>query len=240
MPGRTAAGEQEKQEKEEGRRLAAGKMQGQSAVPEKRMSVNLYLYPGMEKNGGEERMRACARHFCGGAGQERFERIARTPKGKPYFPDAPEVACSVSHTEGYWACAISDGPVGLDVEKMRPCPAEQIARRFFHPQEALFAAQSQEAFFQVWTAKESYVKLLGRGIDASFGDVSVVEQGRLIQRLGEVEFLPIALGPEYCMCLCGKRIQMVQCVAEGEDIQLLKNAGQGSAGGWKEEGHERI
>lgn len=215
-------------------------MPGQSAAPEKRMSVNLYLYPGMEKSGGEERLRACARHFCGGAGQERFERIARTPKGKPYFPDAPEVACSVSHTEGYWACAISDGPVGLDVEKMRPCPARQIARRFFHPQEALFAAQSQKAFFQVWTAKESYVKLLGRGIDASFGDVSVVEQGCLIQRLGEVEFLPIALGPEYCMCLCGERIQTVQCVAAGEDTQFLKNAGQDRAGGWKEEGHECI
>ena len=184
------------------------------------MSVNLYLYPGAQKIGGEERLRACARHFFGGEGQERFERIARTQKGKPYFPDAPEIACSVSHTDGYWACAISDAPVGLDLEKMRPCPAEHIARRFFHPQEALFAAQSQKAFFQVWTAKESYVKLLGRGIDASFGDFSVVERGGIVSKLGEIEFLPIALEPEYCMCLCGKSMQTVRRVVMGGQMQL--------------------
>lgn len=181
------------------------------------MSVNLYLYPGMEKSGGEARLRACARHFCGQEGA-RFERIARTQKGKPYFPDAPEIACSISHTDGYWVCAISDGLVGLDIEKMRQCPAQKIARRFFHPQEALFAAKSQQAFFQVWTAKESYVKLLGRGIDRSFEDFSVVEQGAIVSRLGEIAFLPIVLGPEYCMCLCGEKIQTVRRFIVNEGI----------------------
>ena len=164
-------------------------------------------------------MRACARHFCGEEGA-RFAHLARTQKGKPYFPDAPEIACSISHTDGYWACAISDGPVGLDIEKMRQCPAQKVARRFFHPQEALFAAKSQQAFFQVWTAKESYVKLLGRGIDACFGDFSVVEQGAIVSRLGEIAFLPIALEPEYCMCLCGEKIQKVQRFIVSEGAQL--------------------
>ncbi len=191
------------------------------------MSVNLYLYPGMEKSGGEERLRACARHFCGGGEQGRLERIARTRKGKPYFPDAPKIAVSVSHTDGYWGCAISDGPVGLDIEKMRPCPAKEIAQRFFHPQEALFAAQSQAAFFQVWTAKESYVKLLGRGIDASFGDFSVVEGGRLLSKLGEIAFLPMEIGPEYRMCLCGEKIQTVRRVIVGENAQLEEYEPQG-------------
>lgn len=174
------------------------------------MSTHLFLFPGAEKCGGEERMRRCARLFCCQKEEKAFCRIFRTRKGKPFFPDIPEIFCSISHTPGYWACAVSHAPVGLDVEKIRPRPYGAIARRFFHPKEAEYAAGGPEAFFSVWTAKESYVKLLGRGIDAEFSSFSVVDEGALLERLGEIEFRQIPLEVGYCMSLCGTELGEVR------------------------------
>lgn len=178
------------------------------------MSAQLYLYPGAEKAGGEARMRQCASLFGQLLGLERsaFSRIRRTERGKPFFPDAPGVFCSVSHTAGYWACAISDAPVGLDVEKNRQCDFEAIARRFFHAAEAEYAAQNPGAFFAVWTAKESYVKLLGRGIDEGFGKFSVVREGGIAKTVGNVKLCPICLEPGYTMCICGENLGEIQQV----------------------------
>ena len=173
------------------------------------MSAQLYLFPGVEKAGGEERMRRCAGLFCQSQGlgaEYRLERILRSEKGKPYFPDAKGIFCSVSHTPGYWGCAVSDAPIGLDMEKIRDCAYAAIAKRFFHPEEAAFAQQGPEAFFLVWTAKESYVKLLGQGIDDEFSDFSVVQGGKLVGQINGVSFLPLELASGYRMCLCGKRL----------------------------------
>ena len=66
------------------------------------------------------------------------------------------------------------------------------------------------AFFSVWTAKESYVKLLGRGIDAEFSSFSVVDEDALLERLGEIEFRQISLEVGYCMSLCGTELGEVR------------------------------
>ena len=73
-----------------------------------------------------------------------------------------------------------------------------------------YAAGGPEAFFSVWTAKESYVKLLGRGIDAEFSSFSVVDEGALLERLGEIEFRQIPLEVGYCMSLCGTELGEVR------------------------------
>ncbi len=112
--------------------------------------------------------------------------IAREEKGKPYFPKLPDVHFSVSHSGKYFACAMSDIPVGLDIQEhtRRKNESEEdadvrrmkIARRFFHPDETEYASRgSAVRFFKVWTAKESYVKLTGKGIDADFSGFSVFD-----------------------------------------------------------------
>ena len=53
-------------------------------------------------------------------GLEQMPAVERAPGGKPYFPDRPELCFSLSHS-GPWAlCALGDGPVGADVETVRP------------------------------------------------------------------------------------------------------------------------
>ncbi len=107
--------------------------------------------------------------------------IAREEKGKPYFPQLPDVHFSVSHSGKYFACAFADVQIGLDIQecKNRPDEAERcirIAKRFFHPDEIDSLEKSPvSAFYKIWTAKESYVKMTGQGIDGEFGDFCIFD-----------------------------------------------------------------
>ena len=85
--------------------------------------------------------------------------LASGEHGKPYFPDAPQLHFSISHSGERWLCAFSDAPVGLDVQQHRACQMQALARRFFAPAEQKFLEQTAYApFFDLWCAKESYLK----------------------------------------------------------------------------------
>ena len=59
---------------------------------------------------------------------------------------------------------------GVDIEQLRPRPrAMRLAERFFHPEETaalskLDKSGQEQAFLQLWTAKEAVLKAMGRGI----------------------------------------------------------------------------
>ena len=101
--------------------------------------------------------------------------------GKPALQDGPEF--SLSHSGERVFCALSDEPVGADLQQLRPCnPA--LARRFFSKAEAAWLEEQRErdlAFSLLWSLKESYVKLLGSGIAETHLDsftVRVLPDGR--------------------------------------------------------------
>ena len=81
--------------------------------------------------------------------------IRKTPSGKPFFPAFPEIHFSVSHTKTHVLCAVSDRPVGVDVETVRPVRRGVPTR--------VCAQEELEAFefFELWVLKESYIKLTG-------------------------------------------------------------------------------
>lgn len=131
-------------------------------------------------------------------------RVKKTALGKPYFPDMPALRLSVSHSDGLWALALSQSEIGVDLQAVRPCQREAVARRFFHPEEARYIASGPEdRFFAVWTAKESYVKYTGEGITDGFREFSVVQDGRMRDFLhgARLRFVPTL--PGYFLCLCG-------------------------------------
>lgn len=98
------------------------------------------------------------------------------PWGKPFLKDREDIHFSLSHS-GHWAvCAISDADVGVDVEVPR-CTME-LARRHFHPDElaglsALDDAARADALNRLWTAKEAFVKMLGRGLTVPLDSFTV-------------------------------------------------------------------
>ncbi|MET9643859.1 4'-phosphopantetheinyl transferase family protein [Streptomyces syringium] len=98
-------------------------------------------------------------------------RIGREPGGRPRLGGAAEgLHVSVSHCAGVVAVALSRlGPVGVDVERLRPLPAVALGRRWFSAAEARWlaerAAEEQPAaFLWLWTHKEAMGKVRGLGL----------------------------------------------------------------------------
>lgn len=102
-------------------------------------------------------------------------------KGKPYA-NLP-LQFSVSHSGDFVLCAVSEHPIGADVEQIKPFRAGMVAR-YFTKAEADFVWGGSPApdgnvtdrdvcarFYRVWTAKESYVKMTGTGISTDLGAV---------------------------------------------------------------------
>jgi len=137
--------------------------------------------------------------------------ISRDDKGKPYFPSIPDLHFSLSHSGDYGACAFYGQPVGLDLQLHTPCRREAIARRFFHPDEQTFLERhSFVPFFQIWTAKESYLKYTGDGLSGGLSKFSVVDGDALKTRMGDVGFYRLELPETYSLCLCTRVIPDVR------------------------------
>lgn len=109
--------------------------------------------------------------------------FAHDARGKPYLPQFPELSLSLSHTELCVACACGEGRVGVDVQRRRPIDL-RIAERFFSPEEARLVRESDTpdmVFYDIWTKKEAYVKLLGTGLATPFRSFDVSDEALGVQ-----------------------------------------------------------
>jgi 4'-phosphopantetheinyl transferase len=142
-------------------------------------------------------------------------KVNRTSKGKPYFADIPQVHLSISHSGTYWLCAFSLNPLGIDIQLHRACEESAIAQRFFHPCEADYLKdKDQAAFFKVWTAKESFVKYTGDGIDDAFRHFCVVGGDEVDGAACGVDFTFIDIDPQYTACVCRPKIGNIHLIHE--------------------------
>lgn len=94
--------------------------------------------------------------------------------GKPFLPDGPYF--SLSHSGRYVILAVAPMPVGADVEVI--CQGEDymvLAAHALHPDEQAFLSMQPEAqtFFDIWTLKESWLKLKGVGLNVAPADFAV-------------------------------------------------------------------
>ena len=78
--------------------------------------------------------------------------------GKNGKPMANGCYFNISHSHGLVACAVSDVPVGIDVEKIRPVSPWLL--RILSPAERE-SVRRDEDFFRLWTLKEALIKCRG-------------------------------------------------------------------------------
>ena len=91
--------------------------------------------------------------------------------GRPWLQGHPGICCSMSHCDAAVAVAVSDSPVGIDIETTAHYSA-QVARRVMSDDEMrhiLASPRPQVAFTRLWTMKESLFKLTG---DDGGGDIA--------------------------------------------------------------------
>lgn len=101
--------------------------------------------------------------------------------GKPYA-EGLDIHFSISHSGTIALCVIADVPVGIDIEKVRDVDLS-VAKKHFAPDEQDYVLEkmslSRQRFFEVWTRKEAYVKMIGKGISyfpefSTMGDKNIV------------------------------------------------------------------
>ncbi|MBQ6079229.1 MAG: 4'-phosphopantetheinyl transferase superfamily protein [Muribaculaceae bacterium] len=89
--------------------------------------------------------------------------------GKPLLKGYPDIHFSLSHCHEAVACAVSDHPVGIDIETTEHYSIE-VARRVMNDDEIRqieASAQPEVTFTQLWTKKESLFKLTGDDLDGN-------------------------------------------------------------------------
>lgn len=95
--------------------------------------------------------------------------ICRTSGGKPYFASR-DLFFSITHAKDIVAVALSDTPVGIDIEFIdERRDILSLSRRFFAPDEHKAISESNspaEDFFALWTKKEALAKITGKGLSA--------------------------------------------------------------------------
>ena len=96
---------------------------------------------------------------CGGF------RITSFPKDEKGAPLAVEgIHWSLTHKPAYVGGVAAPGPIGIDLEEIRP-RSERLKDRIADPEEwNLIDAEHPESFFRYWTAKEAVLKAAGVGL----------------------------------------------------------------------------
>lgn len=78
-------------------------------------------------------------------------------QGKPEFSGHPSIHFSLTHTEGAVLIGLSDAPLGVDLEKLRPV-SQRISTRL------AATGETAEEYFRNWVRYEAAVKRRGESV----------------------------------------------------------------------------
>ncbi len=136
--------------------------------------------------------------------------------GKPFYNDHEHCHFNISHSGEWLVCVTDDEPVGIDVELIAPIDME-VAENYFSKKECeqLFSLSLTEQtifFYDLWTCKESYLKLNGMGLSAPLDSFTVsIDQHGMASVSSEAEmrqqvFLKqYDIDKKYKMAVCGSK-----------------------------------
>lgn len=142
--------------------------------------------------------------------------ILKTTYGKPYIPQTADCHFNCSDSHHYVVCAVSNFPVGIDIEFNDDTFKD--AHSFLTPEEIALTKNYTLSNFDLWCAKESYLKCLGIGLckGLSFFSVECVKNKLYIadetNEKRTIKIEKIKLSNDYSCCLCcedGSMIKMV-------------------------------
>ncbi len=142
--------------------------------------------------------------------------------GKPFLKGYPVFSYNISHAGKWIVCIIANYAVGVDIELVKFINLD-IAKRFFAKNEyEMLLLESkdnqQELFYQIWTAKESYIKYIGKGLSIPLNSFNVYKEHLDILKVDMDEncvIRPIKLSKNYVVSICHNLL-------EGQQIEFHK------------------
>lgn len=98
--------------------------------------------------------------------------LAFAETGKPYFENSA-LHFNLSHTDTLVCAALSQKPVGVDVQTLT-APSDGVIRRVLSEREQHLLRRSDDPtalFTRFWTQKEAYAKWTGEGLSCTFSSL---------------------------------------------------------------------
>ena len=141
--------------------------------------------------------------------------------GKPELA-GNKICFNLSHSGSFAACAVSDSPVGLDLQEEKVCN-ERFAEKYFTAPERRFLEESENkayAFTKLWSMKESCVKLLGTGLKTSLSSFSVAPESNTACHDGRVLYFHHDLIRGCHLALCTADVSAIRGIKINE-VKLL-------------------
>lgn len=100
-------------------------------------------------------------------GLDRLPEICREKRGKPFFPAFPQYCFNLSHSGSLALCALSQRPVGVDIQVIRSAWSPRLLERSCSPAERAWLSRRGDRpadFTALWACKESAAKESGYGL----------------------------------------------------------------------------
>ena len=144
-------------------------------------------------------------------------------QGKPYLKNSGSFF-NISHSGDYVVLATADSEIGVDIEKIAPADDAVAARCFTaEEQEWIQCKKNDEAFFTLWTAKESVMKGTGLGLSLlpeTFCVLPIDASPHYIA--GRVWFLNwlVYNGHVICTATQGKAEKMESLIVSPDELRL--------------------
>jgi len=135
---------------------------------------------------------------------------------KPVLREHPNIHFNLSHSLNTVACAVANTDIGVDVQQIDKIK-DNVAKRVLTEDEfACFqhTDNPDEFFCEIWTIKESFLKLTGKGISDELRELSA----------DSINDKKIYKGKDYYCCVCGNAAKtMTEKYIGRDDFEQLRN-----------------
>lgn len=146
------------------------------------------------------------------------QEISYTEYGKPYLKENYGIHFNISHSGDYVICAISNNPVGIDIQQHSFIDLEIIDLLHEVEKERLLCANLDEElkkflFFNIWVGKESFIKYSGTGLSCDLNSFyineftnNVIIEGKDIIISPSIAYL--TMKPDYSVAVCSDEVKI--------------------------------
>lgn len=157
----------------------------------------------------------------------------RNDYGKPFLKGYQNFNFNISHSEDFVVCAIDEKPIGIDIEKINQIEYEEIWESFFSISEKDYIKRTIDnrlnRFYEIWTLKESYIKLYGKGLSIPLRSFSIaIDENENISVIMENErkeyyFKMFDLDDEYKIAVCSSKKEISNDITLINQESLINN-----------------
>ncbi|WP_042149755.1 4'-phosphopantetheinyl transferase superfamily protein [Paucisalibacillus sp. EB02] len=135
--------------------------------------------------------------------------------GKPRLKNESSFMYNISHSNEWVVCVVDSCQVGIDIEYKKPIELRYFEKVF--SLEELIDIRSknpfnqQEYFYDLWTLKESYIKMIGEGFSYPVSSLTVKKNSLVdIQLVNSINnsnpyFKQYNIDPNYTLSVCAEK-----------------------------------